>query len=335
MVKRYWFLRRRRLWLTLIPTITTFLICVISPWHKSFEQVNDVLATEQAQVQKVDYVQKEKEASSDFKLGNTGIFNAQSNQALKNVISELEKQVKQQRLTFAAPKHLQGKTLKDIKISSKNKAIALTFDDGPVPEWTPQILDILKKNNIKATFFMLGRNLQNNPELGKKVVAEGHAVANHTWHHWYHKMDAVTAAKEIDDTTALIYKVTGVKTSIFRPPGGFLNNGVVDYAKKKNYFIAMWSADSIDYNRPAVDKLVKNVLINARPGGMVLMHDAGGDRSSTVKALPIIINNLKKQGYQFVTVPELLEMEENQPGTGAIAKKHGTLDMIKQQVKTR
>jgi chitin deacetylase len=101
----------------------------------------------------------------------------------------------------------------------------------------------------------------------------------------------------------------GVKTSLFRPPYGILNNGVADYAKKNNYAVLMWSDDSIDYRRPPVSRLVNNVLKDAKPGGIVLMHDGGGDRSHTVKALPQIITSLKQHGYKFVTIPELLEMQ--------------------------
>lgn len=217
--------------------------------------------------------------------------------------------------TEAVPGKFQQHALKEVPLANKSKLIALTFDDGPWPVSTPQILEILSKEKIRATFFVLGQPLQNYPQIAKQIVAKGHAIGNHTWHHWYHKLDATTSAKEIDATDALIYKTTGIKTHLFRPPGGLLNNGVVDYAKKKKYFVALWSSDSMDYNRPSVPSLVRNVMKNARPGGIVLMHDGGGDRSHTVKALPIIIAQLKKQGYKFVTVPELLEIADRDAKT--------------------
>jgi peptidoglycan-N-acetylglucosamine deacetylase len=212
----------------------------------------------------------------------------------------------------AIPVRFQQKTLKEVYLPKQDKIIALTFDDGPWPVSTKQILDILKKENVKATFFVVGRPLKNYPQVAQQVVAQGHAIGNHTWHHLYQKLDAKTSAREIEDTTNLIYKTTGVKTSLFRPPGGLLNNGVVDYAKQKKYFIALWSADSTDYNRPSVGTLVHKVIKNARPGGMILMHDGGGDRSTTVKALPIMITQLRNRGYKFVTVPELLEIADMQ-----------------------
>jgi peptidoglycan-N-acetylglucosamine deacetylase len=156
---------------------------------------------------------------------------------------------------------------------------------------------------------MVGQVVDEYPHIAKKVVNAGHAVANHTYHHWYKNMDPATAKSEIERTAKAIYEATGATTHIFRPPGGFLKNGLVDYAHKQNYFVAMWSSDSMDYRRPAPERLAQNALRNAKPGGMILMHDGGGDRSHTVKALPIIIDSLSKQGYRFVTIPELLEIK--------------------------
>jgi peptidoglycan-N-acetylglucosamine deacetylase len=214
-------------------------------------------------------------------------------------------------LAYAIPSRFQGITIKSANQITDKKVIALTFDDGPWPEGTPKILDILKRNNIKGTFFVVGQMLKRYPELGRQIVADGHIIGNHTWHHWYHHFSPQAAAFEIETTSDLIYKTTGVKTTLFRPPGGMMHNGLVNYAKNKNYTNVMWSADSIDYSRPAVPRLVKNVMRNSEPGGIVLMHDGGGNRTRTIQALPQIISTFKKQGYRFVTVPELLEMEEN------------------------
>lgn len=208
--------------------------------------------------------------------------------------------------TSDVPKQFQGVIIESVKLKTPEKLIALTFDDGPAPTYTSQILAILKKNNIKSTFFFLGKMVQSNPQLAKQVVKDGHALGNHTWHHWYHQMDAATAKKEIEQTTDIIYKTTAVKTTLMRPPGGILKNGLVDYAKKQKYTTVMWSSDSKDFTRPGVERLVSRVLRSAKPGGIVLLHDGGGPRSQTVQALPIIISNLKTQGYKFVTIPELL-----------------------------
>ncbi|MBE9198144.1 MULTISPECIES: polysaccharide deacetylase family protein [unclassified Nodularia (in: cyanobacteria)] len=210
----------------------------------------------------------------------------------------------------AASARFQGATIKAAKLAQGQKVIALTFDDGPWPETTSQVLDILKKNNIKGTFFVVGKNVKNYPHLVKRVVTEGHAIGNHTWHHWYHYMNPKAAAYEVDHTTDLIYQTAGVKTNLFRPPGGIMHNGVSAYARNSKYAIIMWSSDSLDYSRPTVPNLVNNVFRTAEPGGIVLLHDGGGNRSSTVQALPAIISKFRQQGYGFVTVPELLAMEE-------------------------
>jgi peptidoglycan-N-acetylglucosamine deacetylase len=107
-----------------------------------------------------------------------------------------------------------------------------------------------------------------------------------------------------------MYKTTGVKTSMFRPPGGVLNNGLAAYAKSQNYAVVMWSQTSADTDpRAKYQVFVKNVLRDAKPGGIVLMHDGGGDRRRTVQALPEIIKGLKEKGYRFVTLPELFALE--------------------------
>ncbi|WP_313934909.1 polysaccharide deacetylase family protein [Nostoc sp. FACHB-280] len=207
-------------------------------------------------------------------------------------------------------KEFQGQTIYQAKLPITDKVIALTFDDGPGPKNTTQILEILKQNHIKATFFLVGQMVSFHPQIVKQIAAEGHVLGNHTWHHWYRRMDAATAASEINRTADLIYKLTGVKTTLFRPPGGFLHNGLVDYAKSQKYAIMMWSDESGDSQRRGqTPALIKNVVKSAKPGGIVLMHDGGGNRSRTVKALPQIIADLKAKGYKFVTIPELLEME--------------------------
>lgn len=210
---------------------------------------------------------------------------------------------------FTVPNGFGGKIIQQAQLSKPDKVIALTFDDGPAPKYTQQVLQILKQQNIKATFFCVGEMVHYFPQIAKLEVADGHAIGNHTWHHWYRKMNLPVAEREIESTATVIYQTMGVKTFLFRPPYGILNNGVADYAKKNSYAVLMWSDDSIDYRRPPVSRLVNNVLKDAKPGGIVLMHDGGGDRSHTVKALPQIIASLKQRGYRFVTIPELLEIQ--------------------------
>jgi peptidoglycan/xylan/chitin deacetylase (PgdA/CDA1 family) len=149
------------------------------------------------------------------------------------------------------------------------------------------------------------------------VVADGHEIANHTVHHWYHKMSPVVAQREIDDTNKIILETLNVKTNYFRPPGGVLNNGLVAYAHQLDDAVLMWSVDSGDSQprRPAPASIVKTVLAQATPGGIVLMHDGGGNHEGTVKALPEVIAKLRAQGYRFVTITELLELKSASAAT--------------------
>lgn len=229
-----------------------------------------------------------------------------------SMLDSWQSEAKTKGLMHTVPKRFQSVTLRSAKLAPGEKVIALTFDDGPWQGTTAQILDILKKNNIKATFFVVGQVLQQHPELGRRVVNEGHVIANHTWHHWYHAFSPQAAAFEIDKTSELIREITGVKTTLFRPPGGMLHNGLANYAKAQKQAVVLWSSDSNDYKQPSVPKLISNVMRDAKPGGIVLMHDGGGNRSHTVQALPQIINNFRKQGYRFATVPELLEMQDKE-----------------------
>ncbi|QYX33292.1 polysaccharide deacetylase family protein [Sphaerospermopsis torques-reginae] len=236
------------------------------------------------------------------------------------MLTTWQKEAQAKGIITDVPSRFQGVTIKAATLPPDQKVIALTFDDGPWPKSTAQVLDILKKNNIQGTFFVVGQNVKNYPDLTRRIVAEGHSIANHTWHHWYHHMNPQTAAYEVANTTDIIFKTTGVKSGLFRPPGGIMTNGVVSYARNNKYAIIMWSSDSIDYSRPAVPRLINNIFKTAKPGGIVLMHDGGGDRTHTVQALPEIISRFRKQGYKFVTVPELLEMQDQQQQLAANKK---------------
>jgi chitin deacetylase len=229
----------------------------------------------------------------------------------KNLITQGEAQERKRRI-FSSPASFQGKIVHQAELVGHEKVIALTFDDGPWINTTEKVLKILNQYQVKATFFWIGKHLKLYPNIAKKVVAQGHAIGNHTWHHPY-SLNPSEATKEIEETATLIHQVTGVKTSLFRPPGGVLNNGLSAYAQQQKYTVMMWSADSKDWNTAtSTSTMIDNVLRNARSGGIVLLHDGGGNRWQTVEALPVIIAEFKNRGYKFVTVPELLQMEENQ-----------------------
>lgn len=213
------------------------------------------------------------------------------------------------------PELFQGTVVRSLPAVGTEKVVALTFDDGPWESSTEQVLDILQQANIKATFFWVGLHIQRHPEIAQKVVAAGHAIGNHTWRHVLQTVDTATAAEEINNTAKLIYDTTGVRTQLFRPPGGNLAGELAAYAKQQQHAITLWSVDSQDYYVSA-PLIVDNVLRQVRPGGIILLHDGGGNRTATVQALPQIITTLQRQGYRFVTVPELLELQAKAASSG-------------------
>ena len=205
-----------------------------------------------------------------------------------------------------------SEVINDVPIYGGEKLIALTFDDGPLPGSTEKFLDVLAQYNVKATFFQMGANLNPNQALGRKVRDAGHAIGNHTWAHLQVPSDPVG---EVTRTDALFQSVYGGPTALFRPPFGNLDNGVATQALEQNDAVIMWSVDPKDWDRPGTTSIVNTVINGATPGGIVLMHDGGGDRSQTIAALPQIITTLRSRGYRFVTIPELLAARDAPIGT--------------------
>lgn len=179
--------------------------------------------------------------------------------------------------------------------------VALTFDDGPHPVCTPQLLDGLKKRDVKVTFFVTGENVESYPEIVKRASEEGHLIGNHTFHHVQ-----LTAAnsddfkKEIISTNDIIQEVTGKETSFIRPPYGSWDK---KYEKELNMFPVLWDVDPLDWCSTNVDKIVRSVLAGTKENSIILMHDS---YDSTVTAALQIVDILKAEGYEFVTVDEIL-----------------------------
>ncbi|OMF32191.1 polysaccharide deacetylase [Paenibacillus sp. FSL H8-0548] len=203
------------------------------------------------------------------------------------------------------------------EVPTKDKKLSLTFDDGPYPEMTNKILDLLKKYNAKATFFVLGNKVERYPETIKREIAEGHEVANHTFNHVYFQrsISQATIKEEIVRTENALEALTGKKPLLFRPPGGYYNEQSIQIAKALGYTTIMWSwhQDTNDWKSPGVDKIVNKVLNNARNGDIVLLHDYIPGSMQTVKALETILFELSKRGFEFVTVTELMNTMINIP----------------------
>ncbi|MFC7679136.1 polysaccharide deacetylase family protein [Paenibacillus sp. GCM10028914] len=193
-------------------------------------------------------------------------------------------------------------------LDPKGKYVALTFDDGPHPKVTPRVLKTLKKYDAKATFFMLGVQVEYYPKMAKKVAAAGHEIGNHSESHPnLANMNLNEVRKEITKASDRIESATGAKPTLFRPPYGAINDAVRKVVKEQKTPIILWSVDSLDWKSKNAQAVNKEVMKNVRPGSIILMHDI---HSSTADALPQLLESLKKQGYQFVTVSQLLSLNE-------------------------
>jgi len=198
--------------------------------------------------------------------------------------------------------------------SVQDKMVALTFDDGPETKWTPQILNILKEKNVKATFFVVGKQVQKYPEILRRISDEGHIVANHTYEHdKLTKLDAKQVDQEIEKCSLLIHETIGKTPRFIRPPYGFHNETVDNVVYSSGKIIVLWSIDTEDWTGLDAAEVKAKVLPKIQNGFIVLQHDGDNPKlGGSVKALPDIIDEIKAQGYTFVTVSELLEIEPYQ-----------------------
>ena len=199
------------------------------------------------------------------------------------------------------------------RVRTDRRVVALTFDDGPDPVYTPQVLDFLARERIHATFFDLGRSAEASPEIVRRQIREGHAVGNHTYsHRQLTKLNPLQIKEEVERGERAIKNASGLQPVLLRPPYGKWNHDVQDVAAANGCEIVLWSVclerSSLKTPRELADRVVGLV----EPGVIVLIHD-GGDRPDSVKsrslaAVKILVAELKKRGYQFVTVPELLRL---------------------------
>jgi peptidoglycan/xylan/chitin deacetylase (PgdA/CDA1 family) len=191
------------------------------------------------------------------------------------------------------------------------KIVALTFDDGPWPGSTTAILDVLKKEQVPATFFVVGARVKRQPTVARRVVAEGHQMANHTLgHRSLNSAKPKEIKRQVRSGRATIRKYTGVDTRWLRPPYGAMSASAWKFARKEKTHVVLWDVDSRDWTKPGAKKIASSVVKHTKPGAIVLMHDGGGSRAQTVKALPTIIKRLKAKGYTFVTVEELYAVRQ-------------------------
>ncbi|MEU4478315.1 polysaccharide deacetylase family protein [Micromonospora sp. NPDC023966] len=191
------------------------------------------------------------------------------------------------------------------QITTGSARVALTFDDGPDPHWTPQVLALLKEYGVKATFCVVGENVESHPDLVRSIVADGHTLCNHSWNHdiGLGKLSPEAIRNDLLRTSdAIRAAAPDARIAYFRQPGGAWTNPVVSVCEELGMTPLHWAVDPSDWQAPGADRIVDTVLAQTKPGSIVLMHDAGGDRSGTVEALQHLLPELLHR-YQLEALP--------------------------------
>ncbi|SFL67083.1 polysaccharide deacetylase family sporulation protein PdaB [Gracilibacillus orientalis] len=192
------------------------------------------------------------------------------------------------------------------ELDPNGKYVALTFDDGPHPKVTPQILDTLEEHDAKVTFFMLGTQVEYYPTLAKQVAEAGHEIGNHSFNHTdMTKVGQSEIKEEFKDTNELIKEATGMQPTTIRPPYGAYDQNLLTVSEELASTTILWSVDSLDWKSRDADSINKTVINNVDNGAIILMHDI---HQPTADALSELLTNLENEGYDFVTVSELLQL---------------------------
>ena len=190
--------------------------------------------------------------------------------------------------------------------NAQNK-IALTFDDGPHPRFTPEILDILDRYGVQATFFFVGQNVGYYPETAREVAKRGHEIGNHTHTHpSMLKTNDTMLRRELLECEKVIQSVTDSSPKLFRPPQGNWNERICSLVRELDYSVILWDIDTLDWAGTPADRIFEYVRDNIKSGDIILMHDYHSKGCSTAQALEKILPELLGQGYSFVTVSELI-----------------------------
>lgn len=201
-------------------------------------------------------------------------------------------------------KTVNNNTIKKVRINSPKAAI--TFDDGPHPDTTLQILAILKEKNVKATFFILGKNAESYPELVQRIHHDGHEIGNHMYSHQrMTRLSQEGLKAELHRTAAIVSNITGENTTLIRPPDNSYNAEIVNLTQQMGYDFILWSVDTRDWTNASVSSILREIN-KTKPGDIILFHD-GVAPSHTLEALPKAIDLLQSKNMQLVTVGELLE----------------------------
>lgn len=198
-----------------------------------------------------------------------------------------------------------------LRVLTGKKLVALTFDDGPGRETTPRLLDILYNKGAVATFFELGTKVKDNPDITKRVIDDGHEVASHTMYHQnLSRLSAGQIQMDINEADRVFVDILGKKPELVRPPYGAINNTVRAAIKEP---LILWTVDTLDWKTRDTGMIVAEAKRGVFDGAIILMHDI---YDTTVDAVPIIIDELRTMGYEFVTVTELAEIRGEKLGVG-------------------
>jgi peptidoglycan/xylan/chitin deacetylase (PgdA/CDA1 family) len=180
--------------------------------------------------------------------------------------------------------------------------IALTIDDGPSPVYTPQILRLLERYKITASFSMIGINVVSYPGVAREVAAAGHMIVNHTWTHQNLRfLSSAGVRDQMDYATDAIHRATGRLPHMFRAPYGVWSPTVLQWCEQTRMAPLAWSVDPRDWSRPGTGAIIRNIMRNTRSGSIILEHDGGGNRSQTVAALRVVLPRLVAAGFRFTT----------------------------------
>lgn len=194
------------------------------------------------------------------------------------------------------------------------RAIALTFDDVPDQRFTPQLLDVLHQYHVKATFFIVGSRAEKHPDLVARIVREGHVIGNHSYNHpLFTTLRMVDFKTQIIRTENIIHSLVGYRPRLIRPPYGDITERQVKWSKSHGYKLINWNVDSLDWKSLPKGQVEANILSHVGKGAIVLQHGGGGRGSNlqgTIQALPQVITSMRKKGYSFVTVPQLLQVSK-------------------------
>ncbi len=210
-----------------------------------------------------------------------------------------------------------GAKIRYNSVHTDQMVLAMTFDDGPHPVNTPKLLDLLKERNIKATFFLVGERVKMHPEIVRRILAEGHEVANHTWTH--PSLVSISDEKirsEFQRTADAIWEAAQYRPHLMRPPFGATNKRIEQFVFNEfGYSSITWSVDPNDWRRPGVQVVANRLIAGAHKGAIMLSHDI---HAPTIEAMPQVFDTLLAKGYKFLTVSQLINLEQQSTPVGVI-----------------